>query len=137
MHVENPLYRSELFDKYFQASKEAGYKANPDFNDWSRSQEGYGEFQMAVTSRGRRADSYRNFLKPALGRDNLEVVIRTQVSKIVFETRNGTPTAVGVDVQGILVRSPALLSSVFCECVAGLGAVRTGPNASRLISTSV
>lgn len=108
MHVENPLYRSALFDLYFQSSKEAGYEPNPDFNDWSRSQEGYGEFQMAVTSRGRRADSFRNFLKPALGRDNLDVIIRTQVSKIVFETRDGKPTAVGVECQGILVRFHSL-----------------------------
>ena len=119
MHVENPIYKNPLFEKHFQASAEAGYKANPDFNDWSRSQEGYGEFQVAITGRGRRADSYRQFLKPVLGRENLEVVIRTQVSKIAFETRNGTPTAVGVDVQSILVRCyglqcPCALRSCAC-----------------------
>jgi choline dehydrogenase-like flavoprotein len=68
-----------------------------------RPQEGYGTFQVAITARGRRADAYRQFLTPVLGRKNLEVVIRTQVSKIEFETRGGTPTAVGVQMQGVLV----------------------------------
>ena len=120
MHVENPIYQNPLFERHFQASAELGYKPNPDFNDWSRSQEGYGEFQVAITKRGRRADSYRQFLKPVLGRDNLEVVIRSQASKIAFETRNGSPTAVGVEIQGILVRShprePSALQDVTSLC---------------------
>lgn len=62
--------------------------------------------QVAITSRGRRADSYRQFLQPVLSRPNLTVATRAQVSKVAFETRDGTPTAVGVNIQSINVRPP-------------------------------
>jgi hypothetical protein len=45
MHVEKPIYQNKLFDAHFKASLEAGMQPNPDFNDWSHSQEGFGEFQ--------------------------------------------------------------------------------------------
>jgi choline dehydrogenase-like flavoprotein len=46
MHVERPIYQNKLFDAHFQASKEVGLQPNADFNDWSHSQEGFGEFQV-------------------------------------------------------------------------------------------
>ena len=48
MHVEKPFYKNELFDAFFKASSENGMQHNPDFNDWSRSQEGYGDFQVHI-----------------------------------------------------------------------------------------
>ena len=61
--------------------------------------------QVSITARGRRADGYRQFLKPVMDRDNLTVVTRAQTKRIVMEQRNGTPTAVAVEVQGVLVRN--------------------------------
>eukprot|EP00892_Ulva_mutabilis_P011334 jgi/Ulvmu1/8573/UM045_0015.1 len=106
MHVEFPIYQNQLFDKHFAAAKEAGLTPNSDFNDWSHPQDGFGEFQVAITNRGRRADSYRQFLSPVLGRPNLTVATRAQVSKVAFETRDGTPTAVGVNIQSINPGAP-------------------------------
>lgn len=48
MHVEWPIYQNKLFDTFFSASKELGLKPNLDFNDWSHSQEGFGEFQVCA-----------------------------------------------------------------------------------------
>ena len=50
MHVEKPIYQNKLYDTHFKASLEAGMQPNSDFNDWSHSQEGYGEFQVHVTA---------------------------------------------------------------------------------------
>ena len=65
--------------------------------------------QVAITSRGRRADAFVQFLKPVLDRDNLTVVTRAQTKRIVMEQRDSTPTAVAVEVQSILVRSKCIL----------------------------
>jgi len=82
MHVENPIWQNSLFDNWFAASETYGLQRNSDFNDWSQSQEGFGDFQVAITPRGRRADAYRQFLKPAEGRPNLTVVSRAQTTKV-------------------------------------------------------
>ena len=49
MHVEKPIYQNKLYDTHFKASLEAGMQPNSDFNDWSHSQEGFGEFQVHFT----------------------------------------------------------------------------------------
>ena len=82
MHVEKPIYQNALFNNHFEASNQAGIPHNPDFNDWSRSQEGYGDFQVSITARGRRADAYRQFLAPVEGRNNLTVVTSAQTTKV-------------------------------------------------------
>lgn len=46
MRVENPRYETALHDEFFRAAAAKGLAANPDFNDWSRPQTGYGEFQV-------------------------------------------------------------------------------------------
>jgi choline dehydrogenase-like flavoprotein len=93
LSVENPRYHSYLHDVFFKAAEEAGYHHNTDFNDWSHDQGGYGEFQV-MQDRGRRADAYRQYLEPILGkRPNLQVVTDSTVTKVVFE---GT-RAVGVE----------------------------------------
>eukprot|EP00884_Botryococcus_braunii_P020619 jgi/Botrbrau1/7240/Bobra.0021s0023.1 len=84
MHVEQPRYHNRLHDHFFEACKEAGIPANPDFNDWSHPQVGYGEFQV-FQERGERADMYRQYLKPALGRPNLSVVTNAKVLKVATE----------------------------------------------------
>lgn len=46
MKVESPRYDNPLHEEFFRAAQAAGLPANDDFNDWSRSQEGYGEYQV-------------------------------------------------------------------------------------------
>lgn len=46
MSTEQPRYQNVLHEEFFRSAEQAGLKANPDFNDWSRPQDGYGEFQV-------------------------------------------------------------------------------------------
>jgi len=91
-HVETPRYTNELHQKFFDAVDEMGMRANPDFNDWRRPQEGHGVFQV-TQDKGRRADGYRQYLKPALGRPNLQVMTGAKVYRVAFEGKK----AVGVE----------------------------------------
>jgi choline dehydrogenase-like flavoprotein len=86
MKVESPRYRSYLHDAFFAAAAQAGIPANPDFNDWGRDQAGAGEFQV-MQERARRADAYRQYLKPALARPNLTVLTERAVTGVRFEGR--------------------------------------------------
>ena len=69
---------------------------NPDFNDWSRPQEGYGEFDV-TQERGVRADAYRQFLRPALKRENLTVQTGARATRVLFDKGTMRQRAVGVE----------------------------------------
>uniref|UniRef100_A0A7S0S699 Glucose-methanol-choline oxidoreductase N-terminal domain-containing protein n=1 Tax=Chlamydomonas leiostraca TaxID=1034604 RepID=A0A7S0S699_9CHLO len=98
MNVERPRYDNPLHEEFFRACKAAGLSANPDFNDWSRTQAGYGEFQVTQKN-GQRADMNRMYLKPIQGkRPNLTVLTGTRTTKVAFESdASGTPRTVGVE----------------------------------------
>lgn len=51
--VEDARYANPLSRSFLLAAVQAGAEVNPDFNDWSRSQEGVGVFQITA-ARGRR-----------------------------------------------------------------------------------
>lgn len=91
-HVENPRYNNFLHGKFFEAASEIGISSNPDFNDWRHPQEGYGTFQV-TQEKGRRADGYRQYLRPVLKRPNLHVLTGSNVTKVIFEGNR----AVGVN----------------------------------------
>lgn len=91
-HVENPRYNNFLHKKFFDAASEVGITSNSDFNDWRHPQEGYGTFQV-TQDKGRRADGYRQYLKPVLKRPNLQVLTGSNVTKVVFDKKK----AVGVE----------------------------------------
>ena len=62
-------------------------------------QEGYGEFQVCQ-EKGVRADAYRQYLKPAMGRSNLTVLTGSQTLGVEFEnSRSGQSVARGVTFQ--------------------------------------
>ena len=62
-------------------------------------QEGYGEFQVCQ-DKGVRADAYRQYLKPVLGRSNLKVLTNAQTIGVEFDnSRSGQPVARGVTYQ--------------------------------------
>jgi fatty acid photodecarboxylase len=77
-------------------AKEKGMSTNPDFNDWSRPQEGFGTFQV-TQHRGERADTSRQYLSPALDRPNLTVLTGAHTTKVVTEKTSQGPRAVGVE----------------------------------------
>ncbi|CAL5223510.1 g6037 [Coccomyxa viridis] len=98
MRVENPRYNNPLHEAFFQAARQAGIPENSNFNDWRKSQEGYGEFQV-THSKGERADCFRMYLKPILGRSNLTVLTDAKTLKVETEDAAGTTVTKGVTFQ--------------------------------------
>ena len=82
--LQNPLHHAWL-----QAAQEAGYQATPDYN--GRQQEGFGRMAMTVRD-GRRWSAANAYLKPARGRENLQIVTHALATSILFEGKR----AVGV-----------------------------------------
>jgi choline dehydrogenase len=78
-----------LFGAFFEAVVQAGYSLTPDVNGYR--QEGFAKFDRNIR-RGRRLSAARAYLHPVLGRRNLKVETRAQVTRVLFE---GT-RAVGV-----------------------------------------
>ncbi len=79
-----------LFGAFFEAAHQAGYALTDDVNGYR--QEGFAPFDRNV-HRGRRLSASRAYLRPVMGRQNLEVRTRTFVTRILFD---GT-RAVGVE----------------------------------------
>jgi choline dehydrogenase len=77
-------------DAWVQAGLQYGLPRNRDFN--AESTYGVGAYQLSIRN-GWRASSSRSFLHPVLGRPNLTVTTRAQVTRVLFE---GT-RAVGVE----------------------------------------
>jgi choline dehydrogenase-like flavoprotein len=82
MHVEDPRYRSKLHDAFFEAAAQRGLERNGDFNDWSRPQLGFGEFQVSQR-RGERADAASAYLTAEVrARENLNIVPDARALKV-------------------------------------------------------
>ncbi|KAL4424367.1 hypothetical protein ABPG75_001668 [Micractinium tetrahymenae] len=97
MRVENPRYTNpQLHGAFFQAAQQMGLSPNPDFNNWDADQAGFGDFQV-MQEKGTRADMYRQYLRPALGRGNLQVLTGASVTKVHIEKAGGKPRALGVE----------------------------------------
>ncbi|GAB0114628.1 choline dehydrogenase [Acidisoma sp. C75] len=75
--TENPLYRA-----WVEAAKEAGYPETADVNGYQ--QEGFGRMDQTVRH-GQRWSAANAYLKPAMGRKNLEVRTGVLAKRIVFE----------------------------------------------------
>lgn len=83
-----PLYVSDrpaqypLTDVFIQASQQAGFKFNADFN--GASQEGVGYYQCTIKN-GERCGVGKAYLRPVLNRKNLSVITHAHVQKIVIK----------------------------------------------------
>ena len=71
-----------IFDAWVEAGKQAGFKANPDYN--GQTQEGFGRGQFTIRD-GRRSSSARAYLRPNRDRKNLVVTTRAHALDIVIE----------------------------------------------------
>jgi choline dehydrogenase len=98
LQVERGPADGPLFAAFFDAVQEAGYPLTDDVNGYR--QEGFARFDRNIR-KGRRLSAARAYLRPVLGRPNLEVKTRTFVERVVFE---GT-RAVGVRVGGEVIRA--------------------------------
>lgn len=82
MHIEQVAERYPLAQALLDAAREDGQPINPDYN--GADQEGFGYYQVAQ-HRGRRWSVVDGYLKPALGRKNLDVICDAHVLRTLFE----------------------------------------------------
>ena len=76
-----------LFGAFFEAVQEAGFSLTDDVNGYR--QEGFGAFDRNI-HRGRRLSAATAYLKPAMGRRNLEVRTSARVTNVTFDGRRAT-----------------------------------------------
>lgn len=118
MHVRQGDGNNPLFKAFVSAGKQAGFETTPDYN--GAKQEGFGAMEQTIW-RGRRWSAANAYLKPALKRENLEL-LHGQCSKIVIEDgkangieyyRNGKKHTIAASKEVILsassINSPQLL----------------------------
>jgi len=89
--VSDPSLRHPLSDAYVAAAIEAGLTSRDDFN--RDRQAGAGYFQLTVRN-GLRSSTANAYLKPARGRDNLQIITGAHATRLILEGRR----AVGVTV---------------------------------------
>ena len=88
--VSNMRIQRPICDAWVAAAQNAGYPFNPDYN--GADQEGVGYFQLTA-KKGRRCSSAVAFLKPVRDRENLKIITKALVSRIVLEGKKATGVA--------------------------------------------
>jgi 4-pyridoxate dehydrogenase len=83
-------YRDLLVDAYLAAAEDAGHPMTEDYN--GARQEGFGRSQQTIRD-GRRCSAAVAYLRPALARPNLEVVVNALAERVLIEGHR----AVGVE----------------------------------------
>ena len=85
--IRTNRYADPLFDAYVKAALASGHPVTPDYN--AHQQHGFGTMQCAVRD-GRRCSAATAYLRPALRRPNLTVLVKAQATRVLFEgTRAG------------------------------------------------
>ncbi len=106
-----------LYDAFAQAAREAGHPCTKDYN--GASQWGVSPTQHAITAgRAKRSSPLREYLHPAMGRKNLQILTRAVVTRVLFEGRR----AVGVEYIKNGQRRRAMASA---EVIISAGAYKT------------
>jgi choline dehydrogenase len=109
LHVTQKRWLSPHWEKFLETAQGIGLPRNPDYN--GESQDGASLFQT-TTKRGRRWSAADAFLRPALKRDNLEVISKALVHRIVIS--NGRATEVEYEQGGTRNRARAEREIVVC-----------------------
>ncbi|MAM13454.1 MAG: choline dehydrogenase [Rhizobiaceae bacterium] len=91
LHVTRGPRRNPLFHAFVEAGKQAGFETTGDYN--GEKQEGFGPMEQTVW-KGRRWSAANAYLKPALKRQNLDL-IRCFARKVIIEDGR----AVGVEIE--------------------------------------
>ena len=86
LHVTRGPRRNPLYHAFVEAGAEAGFEVTEDYN--GEQQEGFGPMEQTVWA-GRRWSAANAYLKPALGRPNLQVV-KGLASRICFDGTRAT-----------------------------------------------
>ena len=82
--------RNPLYAAFIEAGREAGYAVSPDLN--GERQEGFGPLDMTVRD-GVRASTANAYLRPAMKRRNLKVVTHALATRIAFDGRRASASA--------------------------------------------
>jgi choline dehydrogenase len=112
--VSDQISPNVLSKAFIRAAQQAGHKYNSDFN--GANQAGTGAYQVTCRN-ARRASTAREFLYPAMSRENLTVEIKTRVLRVVVE--NGR--AVGVEYS--VGNGPAKVARCEGEVIVSSGAI--------------
>ena len=86
----NEMRLNPLYEAFIRAGEQAGYPVTADYN--GHQQEGFGPMHMTVVD-GVRWSTANAYLRPALGRSNLEVETEALTHRVMLENRR----AVGVE----------------------------------------
>jgi choline dehydrogenase/4-pyridoxate dehydrogenase len=90
LSVRTTRFSDPLVDAFAAAGVAAGFPATPDYN--GARQEGFGRWQMTVRD-GRRCSASVAYLRPALGRRNLTVVVDALATRVVLDAAR----AIGIE----------------------------------------
>ncbi len=93
--VERQRLRWDVLDAFAEAAQQAGIPHTEDFNRGSN--EGVGYFQVNQRL-GTRWNAARGFLRPVLGRDNLQVWTGAHIKRVLLERGDAGLRASGVEV---------------------------------------
>ncbi len=111
LNVRFPYSHYSVSEAFIEACMECGIPYNPDFN--GRQQDGTNFFQFTIKNY-RRHSTAQAFLKPALTRQNLQVLTKGIVSKVLIanDTAKGVEVAFGASQKQIFfVRKEVILSA--------------------------
>ena len=119
LNVELNRYSDPLCDAYTAAGREAGHPTTPDYN--GAQQEGFGAWQTTRRN-GLRCSAADAYLRPALKRRNLTIIVNALVHRVTFEgdcatgiefSRNGSLHSVRAEQEVLLaggvINSPQIL----------------------------
>ena len=91
LSVSKPSLKRDICDLWIESSQNCGYRLADDYN--SDDQEGVSYFYLTVGN-GLRCSASRAFIRGIRGRENLEIMTRTSVKRVLFEGNK----AVGVEI---------------------------------------
>ena len=109
LHVTRGPRRNPLFHAFVEAGKQAGYPVTDDYNGYQ--QEGFGPMEQTVW-KGRRWSAAHAYLRPALKRENCDIV-RGLARKVVIEDGRATGLEIerGGKVEVIRARREVILAA--------------------------
>jgi len=96
--MEEVRYQNPLSARFLDVGAAAGLGTNDDFNNWARSQDGVGRFQVSEHN-GERCSGATAFLEKAMTRKNVVVRSGCMVRRINFD-RSKTATGASYELMG-------------------------------------
>lgn len=97
LKVSNIRIKREICDKFIAAAEQVGIPRNDDSN--GETQEGVGYFQLTINRNGTRCSTAVGFLKPVLGRENLDAATKALVHRV--DIKDGKAVGLEVAINGV------------------------------------